>query len=147
MLSLASNLSNDQYKDDVVMMKRVVLFEHRWPCMKIGGFPTGVATLMSRNSEAKRNEQILTELLKDEANRQCADCRQKGIISQKLPIAYPCIGTRWASWNIGVFLCIRCGGLHRKLGTHISKVKSVTLDSWTDEEIQVFRSSTLPLLD
>lgn len=48
------------------------------------------------------------------------------------------LGTRWASWNIGVFLCIRCGGLHRKLGTHISRVKSVTLDSWTEEEVQVF---------
>ena len=47
------------------------------------------------------------------------------------------LGTRWASWNIGVFLCIRCGGLHRALGTHISKVKSVTLDKWTDEQVEV----------
>jgi hypothetical protein len=49
-----------------------------------------------------------------------------------------CAGTRWASWNIGVFLCIRCGGLHRSLGTHISKVKSVTLDKWTDDQIEVY---------
>ena len=40
-----------------------------------------------------------------------------------------------ASWNLGIFLCIRCAGIHRNLGTHISKVKSVGLDSWTEEQI------------
>uniref|UniRef100_A0A8D2MHP5 Arf-GAP domain-containing protein n=1 Tax=Zonotrichia albicollis TaxID=44394 RepID=A0A8D2MHP5_ZONAL len=44
---------------------------------------------------------------------------------------------RWASWNIGVFICIRCAGIHRNLGVHISRVKSVNLDQWTQEQIQV----------
>ena len=44
---------------------------------------------------------------------------------------------RWASWNIGVFICIRCAGFHRNLGVHISKVKSVNLDSWTAEQLAV----------
>uniref|UniRef100_A0A2K5YIW9 Small ArfGAP 1 n=1 Tax=Mandrillus leucophaeus TaxID=9568 RepID=A0A2K5YIW9_MANLE len=43
---------------------------------------------------------------------------------------------RWASWNIGVFICIRCAGIHRNLGVHISRVKSVNLDQWTAEQIQ-----------
>lgn len=30
----------------------------------------------------------------------------------------------------------RCSGIHRGMGTHISKVKSVDLDSWTDEQLQ-----------
>ena len=46
-------------------------------------------------------------------------------------------GPRWASWNLGVFLCIRCAGIHRNLGVHVSKVKSVNLDSWTSEQIAV----------
>ncbi|KAJ1922931.1 Gtpase activating protein, partial [Coemansia sp. S17] len=46
---------------------------------------------------------------------------------------------RWASWNLGVFLCIRCGGFHRRIGTHISKVKSISLDNWTQSEIEHFR--------
>ena len=46
-------------------------------------------------------------------------------------------GPRWASWNLGVFLCIRCAGIHRNLGVHISRVKSVNLDSWTPEQIEV----------
>jgi hypothetical protein len=31
----------------------------------------------------------------------------------------------------------KCAGIHRSLGTHISKVKSATLDKWTDEQIDV----------
>lgn len=37
----------------------------------------------------------------------------------------------------GVFLCIRCSGIHRSMGTHISKVKSVDLDVWTPEQMNV----------
>lgn len=47
------------------------------------------------------------------------------------------LGPRWASWNLGVFVCIRCAGIHRNLGVHISRVKSVNLDSWTPEQIEV----------
>lgn len=43
---------------------------------------------------------------------------------------------RWASWNLGIFVCIRCSGIHRGMGTHISRVKSVDLDAWTDEQLQ-----------
>ncbi|KAI3650476.1 hypothetical protein MP228_003957 [Amoeboaphelidium protococcarum] len=67
-------------------------------------------------------EKELQEMLRDQENAKCGDCGQKG--------------PRWASYNLGVFLCIRCGGLHRKLGTHLSKVRSITLDQWTLEQIQ-----------
>lgn len=46
-------------------------------------------------------------------------------------------GPRWASWNLGIFVCIRCAGIHRNLGVHISRVKSVNLDQWTQEQVQV----------
>ena len=36
----------------------------------------------------------------------------------------------------GVFLCIRCSGIHRGMGTHISKVKSIDLDAWTPEQME-----------
>lgn len=32
---------------------------------------------------------------------------------------------------------MRCAALHRKLGTHISKVKSLSMDSWSNEQVDV----------
>jgi len=37
----------------------------------------------------------------------------------------------------GIFLCVRCAIIHRKIGTYITKVKSLTLDKWTPEQIAV----------
>ena len=39
----------------------------------------------------------------------------------------------WASINLGEFICFQCSGIHRNLGTHISKVRSLNLDSWNDD--------------
>ncbi|KAL2264665.1 hypothetical protein VTJ83DRAFT_7175 [Remersonia thermophila] len=72
---------------------------------------------------AAQNQQTIKNLLKLEPNKVCADCKRN-----KHP--------RWASWNLGIFICIRCSGIHRSMGTHISRVKSVDLDSWTDEQLQ-----------
>ncbi|KAL9065921.1 MAG: hypothetical protein Q9161_007905 [Pseudevernia consocians] len=72
---------------------------------------------------AAQNQQTIKTLLKLEGNKSCADCKRN-----KHP--------RWASWNLGVFVCIRCSGIHRGMGTHISRVKSVDLDAWTDEQLQ-----------
>lgn len=63
----------------------------------------------------------LKDLLQQKDNRFCADCNAPD--------------PKWASANIGVFICLKCCGVHRSLGTHISKVLSVTLDEWSDDEI------------
>lgn len=47
--------------------------------------------------------------------------------------------------QLGIFLCMRCATLHRKLGTHISKVKSLSMDSWSHDQVEV-RSSPVPRL-
>ncbi|KAK6354864.1 hypothetical protein TWF696_003995 [Orbilia brochopaga] len=73
--------------------------------------------------KAAKNQEVIKQLLKLPGNKHCADCKRN---------AHP----RWASWNLGVFICIRCSGVHRGMGTHISRVKSVDLDSWTDEQLQ-----------
>ena len=43
----------------------------------------------------------------------------------------------WSSYNIGVFLCEQCAGLHRSLGSHISKIKSLKLDNWDEDSVKV----------
>ncbi|KAI5369671.1 Putative Arf GTPase activating protein [Septoria linicola] len=72
--------------------------------------------------KAEQNRATLKQLVKLETNKSCADCKRN-----KHP--------RWASWNLGIFICIRCSGIHRGMGTHISRVKSVDLDSWTEEQM------------
>ncbi|KAL5509121.1 hypothetical protein EMCRGX_G004415 [Ephydatia muelleri] len=41
----------------------------------------------------------------------------------------------WASLNLGCLLCIECSGVHRMLGSHITRVRSLALDEWTPELI------------
>jgi len=77
---------------------------------------------MSQQQQQQQLLKILSDLLKLPENRECADC-----------------GTRaptWASTNLGIFVCLRCSGIHRSMGTHISKVKSTSLDKWTPEQVE-----------
>uniref|UniRef100_A0A8I5NHT7 ArfGAP with GTPase domain, ankyrin repeat and PH domain 1 n=1 Tax=Papio anubis TaxID=9555 RepID=A0A8I5NHT7_PAPAN len=46
----------------------------------------------------------------------------------------------WASLNLGALMCIECSGIHRNLGTHLSRVRSLDLDDWPIELIKVMSS-------
>ena len=56
---------------------------------------------MSYKDEEYQKEQ-LEKMFDMEENKNCADCGARG--------------PRWCSTNLGIFLCIRCSGIHRKMG-------------------------------
>uniref|UniRef100_A0A804NPA2 Discolored-paralog2 n=4 Tax=Zea mays TaxID=4577 RepID=A0A804NPA2_MAIZE len=73
-------------------------------------------------------EKPIDLLRKVDGNNMCADCGASE--------------PDWASLNLGALLCIECSGVHRNLGVHISKVRSLTLDVrvWEPSVINLFQS-------
>uniref|UniRef100_A0A2I3GMY2 ArfGAP with GTPase domain, ankyrin repeat and PH domain 1 n=1 Tax=Nomascus leucogenys TaxID=61853 RepID=A0A2I3GMY2_NOMLE len=59
-------------------------------------------------------------------NSHCVDCET--------------LNPKWASLNLGVLMCIECSGIHRSLGTRLSRVRSLDLDDWPVELMKVMSS-------
>uniref|UniRef100_A0A672IPS6 Arf-GAP with coiled-coil, ANK repeat and PH domain-containing protein n=1 Tax=Salarias fasciatus TaxID=181472 RepID=A0A672IPS6_SALFA len=70
-----------------------------------------------------KGESALQKVLVIPGNACCCDCGQPD--------------PRWASINLGITLCIQCSGIHRSLGVHFSKVRSLTLDTWEPELLKL----------
>lgn len=43
----------------------------------------------------------------------------------------------WLATNLGVLLCIECSGIHRDMGVHISRIRSIELDKLGTVELLV----------
>ncbi|XP_074553394.1 arf-GAP with dual PH domain-containing protein 2 [Halichoeres trimaculatus] len=75
-------------------------------------------------SNSERNKKILLELVKQQGNSKCADCGAPD--------------PQWASYKLGIFVCLNCSGIHRSLS---SRVKSIKLDFWQDELVEFMKSN------
>ena len=83
-----------------------------------------VSRTRSADDKSARLLQSIREA--DDGNRWCADCNSESKVE-------------WVSINLGIIVCIECSGIHRSLGTHISKMRSLTLDtvSFTQDLIEL----------
>ncbi|KAI9718344.1 MAG: hypothetical protein M1828_006746 [Chrysothrix sp. TS-e1954] len=74
-------------------------------------------TLNRSHSSDERPAHLLQAIrAADAGNAWCADCNSDARVE-------------WVSINLGIIVCIECSGIHRSLGTHISKIRSLTLDT------------------
>lgn len=86
----------------------------------------------TKNTALENTRNQLVEIMKTEGNAVCCDC------GGQRPV--------WAVVNLGIFVCIQCSGIHRKMGVHISKVRSVTMDIFDVNQLEVFFSLSFKTL-
>jgi hypothetical protein len=41
----------------------------------------------------------------------------------------------WASVTYGILLCVNCSGRHRSYGVNTSRVRSITMDAWSHNQV------------
>ncbi|TQS38797.1 hypothetical protein Golomagni_00687 [Golovinomyces magnicellulatus] len=108
---------------------------------------------LSKRQQA-RNERILQDLIKTvPGNNVCADCQVRNpgtsfstpFIRILVELILSKAGQAGVYVNIHIplylriFLCMRCAALHRKMGTHITKVKSLSMDTWSYEQVETMK--------
>jgi hypothetical protein len=75
------------------------------------------------DEEAQRElHSALRTLVQSSPNNMCCECHAPN--------------PTWAECVSGAFVCLRCAGVHRSLGTHVSRVRSIALDAWTQAQVQ-----------
>ncbi|XP_048884648.1 arf-GAP with Rho-GAP domain, ANK repeat and PH domain-containing protein 3 isoform X2 [Brienomyrus brachyistius] len=77
-------------------------------------------------AETLSDYEVAEKIWSNRSNKMCADCKA--------------INPDWASINLCVVICKNCAGQHRSLGTMVSKVQSLKLDTsvWSNEIVQLF---------
>jgi Putative GTPase activating protein for Arf len=68
---------------------------------------------------------VFDELKQLAGNKQCVDCGEPA--------------PDWGSPKLGILMCFQCSGVHRGLGVHLSFVRSVRMDHWTDDQVALMR--------
>ncbi|KEG09943.1 ADP-ribosylation factor GTPase activating protein [Trypanosoma grayi] len=100
---------------------------HRDKTAGVSGAATSASAVATEEEEDwDANRERIEQLCQMYLNNVCNDCNSNG--------------TRWASVNHGVFVCIRCSGIHRSLGVHVSKIKSTNMDKWHAAEVSLMEA-------
>ncbi len=88
-------------------------------CLQANVSAKGLMTNVERSAAVETIRKVA-------GNNMCADCSSPN--------------PDWASLNLGALICIECSGIHRNLGSHVSRVRSLQLDEWPPELTAVMLS-------
>jgi len=86
---------------------------------------TGKESESSSQAETEDYSGVVKSLSELACNLTCADCLDL-------------VDTPWVNTTVGSFVCIQCSGAHRKIGVHLSRIRSILLDKWPEWSVVEF---------
>eukprot|EP01112_Ceratiomyxa_fruticulosa_P009134 TRINITY_DN2383_c0_g1_i4.p1 TRINITY_DN2383_c0_g1~~TRINITY_DN2383_c0_g1_i4.p1 ORF type:complete len:997 (-),score=256.87 TRINITY_DN2383_c0_g1_i4:127-3117(-) len=92
-------------------------------------------TLPGQKNAPKSGNRMSSNVFDKKPDENVVELLQKGVAGNSVCADCDCKDPDWSSINIGILLCLECSGVHRHLGVHISKVRSLTLDRWDKETL------------
>lgn len=142
------NLDLQLYLGSVFKIRKILFFLHScgvfqtWPDPhRVSGLNLKQPTLSIKPQSMAEAAALFKTLLQDPENKLCFECGK--------------VNPQWASVSFGVILwyvkyprislkidtiSLECAGGHRSLGVHLSFVRSLTMDSWTEKQLASMRS-------
>jgi len=73
-------------------------------------------------AKKKKAQAVFSKLQAEPRNKKCIQCNA--------------FNPQWASVSNAVYICIKCAGTHRSMGVHLSFVRSISMDSWSDVQLK-----------
>lgn len=103
--------------------------------------PAANALPLNNRGPATPIQELLTSFLPGTALESALDEETRQLIRQVAgnDLCADCgaANPEWASLSLGIVMCIECSGIHRSLGVHKSKVRSLRLDFWEPEHVAI----------